>query len=218
MQKINFIKSKYIFSNKPIKRLNNVKNKTELLKKLKLKIENVENCELKKNAKNLVFSSGDHNSSLMLVGEGPGQREDEMGIPFVGDAGKLLDKMLKAINIDRSKTYVTNVVNYRPPNNRKPNQSEINFYTPFLMEHISIINPKIIILLGSCAMETFFGDKTKISNMRGHWKNIIINSRSYLAMVTFHPAYLLRQADQKKNSWIDLKEIKKKINEFKINI
>ena len=218
MQKINFIKSKYIFSDKPIKRLDNVINKTELLKKLKFKIENVENCDLKRNAKNLVFASGDNNSSLMLIGEGPGQSEDETGIPFVGDAGKLLDKMLKAINVDRNKTYVTNVINFKPPNNRKPNQSEINLYKPFLMEHISIINPKIIVLLGSCAMETFFGDKTKISNMRGHWKSIIINNRSYVVMVTFHPAYLLRKADQKKNSWIDLKEIKKKINELKISI
>ena len=98
----------------------------------------------------------------MIVGEGPGQKEDEIGKPFVGDAGKLLDKMLKAINIKRKNIYITNVVNYRPPNNRKPEPAEITRYSEFLREHISIINPKILILMGSTAMESLFGNKIKI--------------------------------------------------------
>jgi len=126
--------------------------------------------------------------------------------------------MLEAININRSKIYITNVVNYRPPNNRKPEPSEIVRYSNFLRKHISIINPKILILMGSTAMESLFGTKVKISKERGSWKQLIIQNKSYLTMITFHPAYLLRQADQKKYSWIDLKEIRKKIDKMNIDI
>jgi DNA polymerase len=154
----------------------------------------------------------------MIVGEGPGQKEDEMGKPFVGDAGLLLNKMLKAINIDRNSIYITNVVNFRPPNNRKPEPAEINRYSEYLRKHISIINPKILILMGSTAMESLFGTKIKISKERGNWKEVIINNQTYLTMITFHPAYLLRQPDQKKYSWADLKQIRKKIDELKIRL
>ena len=128
----------------------------------------------------------------------------------------LLNKMLKAININRKDIYVTNVVNYRPPNNRKPEPNEILRYSNFLREHIAIINPKILILMGSTAMESLLGSKNKISKERGKWKEVIINNSTYLTMVTFHPAYLLRQADQKKYSWADLKVIRKKIDELEI--
>ena len=154
----------------------------------------------------------------MIVGEGPGQKEDELGKPFVGDAGQLLNKMLDAINIKRENVYITNVVNYRPPNNRKPEPAEINRYSEFLREHISIIDPKILILMGSTAMEALFGSKIKISKERGVWKEVIINNKTYLVMITFHPAYLLRQAEQKKYSWVDLKEIRKKIEVLKLKI
>ena len=154
----------------------------------------------------------------MIVGEGPGQKEDEIGKPFVGDAGLLLNKMLKAININRQDIYITNVVNYRPPNNRKPEPAEITRYSEYLRKHISIINPKILILMGSTAMESLFGSKIKISKERGNWKDVIINNKSYLTMITFHPAYLLRQPEQKKYSWTDLKEIRKKIDELEINL
>ena len=128
----------------------------------------------------------------------------------------LLNKMLKAININREKIYITNVVNYRPPNNRKPEPSEIIRYSNYLRKHISIIDPKILILMGSTAMESLFGSKIKISRERGVWKDIIINNKSYLCMITFHPAYLLRQPENKKYSWIDLKEIRKKIDQLNI--
>ena len=147
----------------------------------------------------------------MIVGEGPGEKEDAQGKPFVGDAGMLLNKMLNAIKIKRENIYITNVVNYRPPNNRKPEISEINRYSVFLREHISIINPKILILMGSTAMEALFGQKLKISKERGKWKEIIINQKTFLTILTFHPAYLLRQPDQKKFSWEDLKNIRKKL-------
>ena len=124
--------------------------------------------------------------------------------------------MLKAININRENVYITNVVNFRPPNNRKPESSEIIKYSNFLRDHISIINPKILVIMGSTAMESLFGSKIKISKERGNWKEVIINNKTYLTIITFHPAYLLRQADQKKYSWEDLKIIRKKIDELGI--
>ena len=217
---INSFEIEYIFDNKPIKRFKNkptIENINSSLENLKSKILNINNCDLKKNAKQIVFSDGDFNSSIMIVGEGPGQKEDDLGKPFVGDAGQLLNKMLSAINIKRENIYITNVVNFRPPNNRKPEPAEINRYSEFLREHISIIDPKILILMGSTAMEALFGSKIKISKERGIWKEIIINNKTYLVMITFHPAYLLRQADQKKYSWLDLKKIRAKIDEIGLN-
>ncbi|OUX32180.1 MAG: uracil-DNA glycosylase [Pelagibacteraceae bacterium TMED268] len=210
----------YIFSNNPINRVKKeplIVNKTEELKKLEEKIQNIEDCKLKKNATKIVFAEGNIDSPIMIVGEGPGQKEDELGKPFVGDSGMLLNKMLTAININRKNVYVTNVVNFRPPNDRKPDSNEIKKYSNFLKNHISIIDPKILVIMGSTAMEALFGTKIKISKERGDWKELIINNKTYLAMITFHPAYLLRQADQKKYSWVDLKKIKKKVDELKIN-
>ena len=215
----NSLDIEYVFSDKPINRFKikpKVEDISKKLKELREEIQNVEGCELKKNASKLVFSDGDNKSKIMIVGEGPGQKEDEVGKPFVGDAGLLLNKMLKSINIERKNVYITNVVNYRPPNNRKPEPAEITRYSNFLRRHISIIDPKILILMGSTAMESLFGSKIKITKERGLWKEIIINNKSYLCMITFHPAYLLRQADQKKYSWADLKEIRKKIDQLNI--
>ena len=208
-----------VFSNNPINRVKNeplIESKTDQLNELKEKIQNIENCELKNNASKIVFADGNVDSSIMIVGEGPGQKEDELGKPFVGDAGILLNKMLNAININRKNIYITNVVNFRPPNNRKLESAEITKYSNFLRNHISIIDPKILVLMGSVAMESLFGSKIKISKERGNWKEVIINNKTYLTMITFHPAYLLRQADQKKYSWEDLKIIRKKIDELGI--
>ena len=213
------IDSNYEFSNKPIRRLKKSQQPGEIklqLENLKKQITEIGGCELKNHANQLVFSDGNFRSKIMLVGEGPGQKEDEIGKPFMGDAGKLLNKMLAAIDIKRESIYITNVVNYRPPNNRKPTTAEINKYSKFLYEHISIINPKILIIMGGTAMEALIGNNFKISKERGIWKDVIIKGKTYLSIVTFHPAYLLRQPDQKKYSWIDLKEIKKKINELNI--
>ena len=213
------IDSNYEFSNKPIRRLKKSQQPGEIklqLENLKKQIAEIDACDLKNHANQLVFSDGNFRSKIMLVGEGPGQKEDEIGKPFMGDAGKLLNKMLAAIDIKRESIYITNVVNYRPPNNRKPTTAEINKYSKFLYEHISIINPKILIIMGSSAMEALIGNNFKISKERGIWKDVIIKGKTYLSIVTFHPAYLLRQPDQKKYSWIDLKEIRKKINELNI--
>ena len=218
---LNILDYSYIFNNEPIKRIKTkptLENSLSKLKDLKRKIESIKDCNLKKNASKIVFGDGNIHSPIMIVGEGPGQKEDELGKPFVGDAGALLNKMLKAIKIEREKIYITNVVNYRPPNNRKPEKSEINRYSEYLKEHISIINPQILILMGSTAMEALFGGNKRISQERGQWKEIIIKQKTYKSIITFHPAYLLRQPDQKKFSWEDLKIIHKKIDELNIEI
>ena len=218
---LNIIDYNYIFDENPIKRtktkptLENTISKLEILKN---NIEAIQNCNLKKNASKIVFADGDIESPIMIIGEGPGQKEDEIGKPFVGDAGNLLNKMFKAINIEREKIYITNVVNYRPPNNRKPEPSEINRYSEFLKEHISIIDPKILILMGSTAMEALLGSNKRISKERGQWKEVIIKQKNFKAIVTFHPAYLLRKPDQKKFSWEDLKIIRKEIDQQNIEI
>ena len=218
---LNILDYSYIFNNEPIKRIKTkptLENSLSKLKDLKHKIEAIQDCDLKKNASKIVFGDGNIHSPIMIVGEGPGQKEDELGKPFVGDAGALLNKMLKAIKIEREKIYITNVVNYRPPNNRKPEKSEINRYSEYLKEHISIIDPQILILMGSTAMEALFGGNKRISQERGQWKEIIIKQKTYKSIITFHPAYLLRLPDQKKFSWEDLKIIHKKIDELNIEI
>ena len=211
----------FIFSDKPINRFKTkpeLEDKISLLTKLKNDLQNIKNCKLKESAKNLVFSDGNSNSTIMIVGEGPGQKEDEIGKPFVGDAGLLLNKMLKAININRQNIYITNVVNYRPPNNRKPEPAEITRYSEYLRKHISIINPKILILMGSTAMESLFGSKIKISKERGNWKEIIIGNKTIPIIITFNPSYLIRYPDKKKFSWEDLKKIRKKVEDLNIKI
>ena len=208
-----------IFSNKSINRYQKSqsalkKNKYQDLKNLREKISEIKNCKLKENASNLVFSDGNPNSKIMIIGEGPGANEDKEGLPFVGRAGQLLDKMLKAINLGREAVYITNVVNFRPPENRKPTEREVEMYLPYLKKHIEIIKPKIILLLGSTAMNALLSNTDVISKMRGKWYEIEINRLKIFSIVSYHPAYLLRQPDQKKFSWIDLKMIRDKLKKF----
>ena len=193
-------------------------SKGKELQKLKQTIENIKNCELKKNSTNIVFSDGNPNSEIMIIGEGPGANEDLEGVPFIGKTGELLDKMLLSINLDRNNAYITNVVNYRPPENRNPTREEIVRYLPFLTKHIEIINPKILILLGGSALNAVIGDEKKISEIRGKWINKKIGKCNTSVIVSFHPAFLMRQPDQKAMSWIDLKMIKKKILDLNIKI
>jgi len=191
-------------------------NKAENLAKLKKLIANIKNCELKKSATNIVFSDGNPNAKIMLIGEGPGANEDQEGLPFVGRAGILLDKMLASINLDRKNVYITNVVNYRPPKNRRPTESEIARYLPYLKKHIEIINPKILVLLGSTAMNTIIGNEVVISKARGKWLEKQFGSCKPSIIITFHPAFLMRQPAQKKMAWIDLKMIRERKSKLKI--
>jgi len=218
----NLINANFLLSNTPLKR--NIKNtndflsgtKSEKLHKLKKKIQSIKDCNLKKNATNLVFADGNINSKVMIIGEGPGANEDAEGKPFVGRAGKLLDKMLSAIKLDRTKVYISNVVNYRPPANRKPTEAEIERYLPYLKSHIEIINPKILVLLGSTALNTLIGSEVVISKARGQWIQKEIGSAEPWIIASFHPAFLMRQPEQKKLAWIDLKMIREKSKILKI--
>ena len=222
---IDSVEPDYIFSSKPLNRFkvfdgndNDKNNKREKLTNLKEKINSIENCILKSNSKNLVMGVGDINSPIMIIGEAPGIEEDNSGLPFQGEVGKLLNKMLLAINIDKEKVYTTYSINFRPPEDRKPSSQEIRRYSSFLIEHSSIINPKIIILMGSTAMECLTGINGKISDERGKWKEIIIKDKTFPVMITFSASYLMRYPDNKKYSWEDLKKIRKKIQDLNINI
>ena len=197
---------------------NSLHNKVEELEKLRKKINSIKNCELKKSANNIVFSDGNLNSKIMIIGEGPGANEDKEGKPFVGRAGKLLDKMLESIKLHRKNVYISNVVNFRPPMNRRPTDEEIKRYLPFLTRHIELINPKILLLLGSTALNAVIGDEIVISKARGKWERKKIGNIFTNVKASFHPAFLMRQPDQKKYAWEDLKMIRKKISDLKINL
>ncbi len=217
----NLINYSLIYNNKAINRYKKENfeisdNKVKSLNLLKKTISSIKNCDLKKNATNIVFSDGNPKSRIMLVGEAPGANEDQEGLPFVGRAGQLLDKMLSAINLDRNKVYISNIINYRPPDNRRPTEEEIKRYLPFITKHIEIINPKILVLLGSTAMNAIIGSDVVISKMRGKWIKKKIGSCDLSVIITFHPAFLMRQPAQKKMAWIDLKMIRDKKAKLKI--
>ena len=217
----NFINYNLIYNNKAINRYKKdifeiSGDKAESLEKLKRSISNIKNCELKKNATNIVFADGNPKSKIMILGEAPGSNEDQEGLPFVGRAGALLDKMLSSINLDRKNVYISNIINYRPPENRRPTDEEINRYLPFIKKHIEIIAPKILILLGSTAMNALIGNEVVISKIRGQWIEKEFGQCKTSMIVTFHPAFLMRQPTQKKLAWIDLKMIRDKKVKLKI--
>ena len=225
-QLIDTIEPNFVFKNKPINRFNIIEssndtdqtNKAELLEKLKKQINSIENCNLKDNSQNIILGDGNINSSIMLIGEAPGLEEDKTHTTFKGEVGELLNKMLLAIEIKRQNIYCSYAVNFRPPEDRKPTSQEIKRYSVFLKEHISIINPKIIILMGSSAMEAVTGINSKISSERGKWKEVILRNKTYPLIISFSPSYLIRFPENKKYSWEDLKKIKNKITEMKIVI
>ena len=223
---INTIEQDFIFSNKPINRFKNNteidinKNlqKNELLEELKNQINSIENCNLKSNSKNIVLGDGNPNSPIMLIGEAPTTIEDDNCKVFQGEVGVLLDKMLNAINIKRNSIYLCYAINFRPPEDRKPTSQEIKRYSIFLKKHISIIDPKLIVVMGSSAMEALTGTGNKISKERGNWKEIILDNKTYPMMISFNPSYLIRFPENKKYSWEDLKKIRDKIQELKIKL
>jgi uracil-DNA glycosylase len=223
---INTIEPNFVFKDKPINRFNTLEinsdnssaNKTELLHELKKQINSIENCNLKDNSQNLVLGDGNINSPIMLIGETPGIEEDKSGTTFKGEVGELLNKMLLAIEIKRKNIYCSYTINFRTPEDRKPTSLEIKRYSVFLKKHISIINPKIVVLMGSSAMEAVTSINGKISSERGKWKEIILKNKTYPVMISFNPSYLIRFPENKKYSWEDLKKIKQKINEMKIII
>tara|TARA_B110001450_G_scaffold49749_1_gene46346 strand:+ start:140 stop:871 length:732 start_codon:yes stop_codon:yes gene_type:complete len=227
---LNSIESNFIFDENPINRLKNAASnlkiennvdeidKKKRLNELKLQLNSIIDCDLKDNSKKIVLGDGNINSPIMLVGEAPGIEEDITGLTFLREVGDLLKKMLGAISIKKENIYSTYAVNFRPPNDRKPTPKEIKRYSQFLQKHISIIKPKLIILMGSSAMESLTGLNSKISIERGKWKEVIIQNTTYNIIITFNPSYLLRAPENKKHSWEDLKKIKQKIIDLKLNI
>ena len=217
----NFINYNLIYNNKAINRYKKdafeiSQDKAKKLENLKKSISNIKNCELKKSATNIVFADGNPKAKIMLVGEGPGSNEDQEGLPFVGRAGALLDKMLASIDLNRKNVYITNVVNYRPPENRRPTEGEIARYLPYLRKHVEIINPKILVLLGSTALNALIGNEIVISKARGQWIEKQFGECKTSVIITFHPAFLMRQPAQKKMTWIDLKMIRDRKSKLKI--
>ena len=185
------------------------------LAQLKAALETFEGSALKRQATNTVFSDGVADSRIMLIGEAPGRDEDRLGKPFVGRAGQLLDKMMASIGLDRTRNfYITNVMNWRPPDNRDPSPEEAAICLPFLRRHIELVNPLLILLLGAVAARHVMGINDGIMKTRGRWMEYRVGERMVPVMPTLHPAYLLRQPAHKKLAWRDLQAFAAKREEL----
>lgn len=180
----------------------------QTLDELRAILDRFEGCALKATASRLVFSDGNPEARIMLVGEAPGRDEDIEGLPFVGRSGKLLDLMLAAIGLDRSSVYIANVVPWRPPGNRTPTPQETQICLPFITRQIELADPDILVCLGGPAAQTLLG-QSGITKIRGRWFNYMIGAREIRAMPTFHPAFLLRSPLQKRFAWRDFLALKK---------
>ena len=184
------------------------------LKKLNKACIKCTSCDLSKTRKNVVVGKGNEEAHIVIIGEGPGEQEDIMGLPFVGRAGKMLDTALASVDIDPLvDCYITNIVKCRPPDNRKPNPLEVEACMPWLSEQINLLRPKIIVLAGSTAVQSFLGIKEPISKIRGQW----IEKNNIKYMPIFHPSYLLRNPSKEKGkpkwlTWQDLKKVKKELS------
>ena len=223
---LNSIEPNFIFSKKPINRFKSQRaeydnknvEKSAQITELKKLINSIKNCNLKNNSQNLILGDGNINSPIMIIGEAPGIEEIKTSKTFQGESGNLMEKMLLAINIKRENAYFSYAINFRPPEDRKPTSQEIKRYSVFLKEHISIIDPKIVVLFGSSAMESVTSSSERISNERGKWKEIILKNKTYPLMITFSPSYLIRFPENKKFAWEDLKKIRQKIQDLNIKI
>ena len=179
------------------------------LDELRAILEGFDGCALKATATRLVFADGNPQAKLMLVGEAPGRDEDIEGLPFVGRSGKLLDLMLAAIGLDRSKVYIANIVPWRPPGNRTPTPQEQQICLPFILRQIELADPDILVCLGGPSAQALLGIKDGITKTRGRWFNFQTGKRQIRALATFHPAFLLRSPLQKRFAWRDFLAIKK---------
>lgn len=187
------------------------------LAELKSAIEAFEGCTLKRHAARTVFADGTAAHRILVIGEAPGMEEDAAGLPFVGRAGKLLDRMLAAIGLDRkTNVYIVNVVNWRPPANRDPTPEEVATCMPFLRRHIELVAPEIMVLLGTVAVRHVMGRSEGIMRLRGKWLEYFASGRMIPVMPTLHPAYLLRRPGEKKLAWRDLQAIADKVRALRL--
>jgi uracil-DNA glycosylase family 4 len=180
---------------------------------LRAAIAGVEGCALRDTATNLVFSDGNPEARIMLVGEAPGAEEDRAGLPFVGPSGQLLDRMLASIGLDRTQVLITNILPWRPPGNRTPSEAEIAVCLPFLLRHIALVAPEFLLLLGTTSVRAITGNNQGIRRLRGQWQSLAIPGldRQVPALPTYHPAYLLRTPLAKREAWADLLELQRRI-------
>jgi DNA polymerase len=176
-------------------------------------LENFDGCGLKSTATRLVFADGNAAARIMFVGEAPGREEDIEGLPFVGRSGKLLDRMIAAIGLDRSKAYIANVIPWRPPGNRTPTPQETQICLPFIQRQIELVDPDILVTLGNPSTQTLLSTREGIMKTRGRWLDYDTGSRVIRAMATFHPAYLLRSPSYKRLAWQDLRAIAKALEQ-----
>lgn len=181
------------------------------LDELRATLETFEGCNLRFTATNLVFSDGNPQARVMFVGEAPGMEEDLQGLPFVGRSGKLLDRMIAAIGLDRSSVYIANVVPWRPPGNRDPSPQEKEICRPFIQRQIQLVDPEILVLLGGASAKAMLDTNEGILRLRGQWRTYNAGNKTITAMATLHPAYLLRQPLQKKLAWRDLLALKARL-------
>jgi uracil-DNA glycosylase len=179
------------------------------LEDLRALLESFEGCALKSTATRLVFADGSPQARIMFVGEAPGREEDLEGLPFVGRSGKLLDRMLGAIGLDRTNAYIANVIPWRPPGNRTPTPQETQICLPFIQRQIELVNPEVLVTLGNPSTQTLLGKREGIMKTRGKWFDYDTGTRVIRAMATFHPAYLLRSPSYKRLAWQDLRAIAK---------
>jgi len=181
------------------------------LDELRDRLARFEGCGLKTTATQLVFGDGNPLAKIMFIGEAPGADEDRQGVPFVGRAGRLLDKMLGSIGLDRTKVYIANIVPWRPPGNRTPTPIEITACLPFIRRQIELVDPEVVVCLGAASAQTLLGGKDGIMRMRGRWLVYPTAKQEIRALAMLHPAYLLRQPAQKKLAWQDLRLLAKEL-------
>ncbi len=187
------------------------------LSELREAIDSFEGCVLKQTAKNTVFADGNPEADVMFIGEAPGRDEDIQGLPFVGQAGKLLDQMINAIGRDRESVYISNILNWRPPGNRTPTPQEALTCLPFIRRHIQLVDPQVIVLLGGTSAKHLLATKTGIMRLRGRWANVKLDddgNQTITALPTLHPAYLLRQPAHKRLAWQDFLNLKQRLSEL----
>jgi uracil-DNA glycosylase len=183
------------------------------LEALRALLENFDGCALKFTATRMVFADGNPQARVMFVGEAPGREEDIEGLPFVGRSGKLLDRMIAAIGLDRSSAYISNVIAWRPPGNRTPTPQETQICLPFIQRHIELVNPDVLVTLGNPSTQTLLSTREGIMKTRGRWFDYDTGTRVIKAIATFHPAYLLRSPSYKRMSWQDLRAIAKALEQ-----
>src|SRR6267154_4233831 len=183
------------------------------LEALRALLENFDGCALKSTATRLVFADGNPKARIMFVGEAPGREEDIEGLPFVGRSGKLLDRMIAAIGLDRTSAYIANVIPWRPPGNRTPTPQETQICLRFIRRQIELVNPDVLVTLGNPSTQTLLGTREGIMRSRGKWFDYDTGSRAIRALPTFHPAYLLRSPSYKRMSWQDLRAIAKALEQ-----